>query len=391
MAEQKAKKKKPESGHRMSKRFWFVAFVILALAIGSFFLFKTGLLDFQTVDEQLAAFEAARAIPDAENAAIIYNKLLVNYDEGAFSPEFMDEDLDYLTLREPWLSKDYPELAEWFKDRQDIISTLMMASKMEKCRFSIITDYQQINIDVRLLNTMREWTRLLIRAVNNDIAEGRIDAGIQKCNCLIQMGKHLCQQPVLIYYMIGIPSEALALDAMKTIILQGETTEDHLNIIEAAIPQTKDNWAKVSSKIIEFETLYERKNVSLFKRAGWWLRGLTQDVYDLNRENYLRYLANRRGCRILIALRRYRNKNGRWPKTLDGIKDLVPEEILVDPINGGSFVYKLTEENFILYSKGKNNIDEGGLRRITFDPNEAKRPQIEEDDFLICPTSSRKS
>ncbi|MHC4286337.1 MAG: hypothetical protein ACYSWZ_25725, partial [Planctomycetota bacterium] len=256
------------------------------------------------------------------------------------------------------------------------------------------TDYQQINVDGRLLNAMRGWTRLLIRAVNNDIAEGRIDAGIQKCNCLIQMGKHLCQQPVLIYYMIGVPAEAIGLNGMKTIILQDETTENHLKIIEAAIPQTKDNWAEVSSKIIEFEKLYEKKNVSFFKRSGWWLQqqfGLMPDVFDLTRENYLWHLANRRGSHILIALRRYRNKNGRWPETLEAIKSLIPAEILIDPINGGSFVYKLTEENFTLYSKGKNNIDEGGIYKITVDPNESKWPKTEKDDRLIWPPVSRKT
>ncbi len=87
-----------------------------------------------------------------------------------------------------------------------------------------------------------------------------------------------------------------------------------------------------------------------------------EDGIERMQDRYLRQLADRRSNRIFIALRRYRNRNGRWPQTLDDIQNLVPTEILVDPINGGSFVYKLTEENFTLYSKGKNNIDEGGKR-----------------------------
>ncbi len=77
---------------------------------------------------------------------------------------------------------------------------------------------------------------------------------------------------------------------------------------------------------------------------------------------YFRVTADNHGSRLIVALRRYKNEHGRWPETLDSIKNLVPEEILVDPINGGSFVYKLTGESFTLYSKGKNNIDEGGKR-----------------------------
>jgi hypothetical protein len=392
MVEENAKKKKSKSGQRMAKWIWFVAIAIVIVAIGCYFLSKAGLLDFQNVDEQLAAIEAARAIPDTENAAIIYYQLLEDYDESLLSPDFMDDDLDYLTLREPWLSKDYPELVEWLEDRQDTISKLLQASKMEKCRFPIITDIQLMSGQVEHLSAMRRWAFLLIRAANNDFAEGRIDAGIQKCNCLIQMGKHLCQQPVLLDYLVGIPLEALALNGMKTLILEGDVTEAHLKTIEAIPLLTKNNWTEISSKILEFETLYERKSIGLFDRIKFTWQGMrVEDTIERIRENYLWLIANRRGNRIFIALRRYRNKNGRWPQTLNSIKDLVPEEILVDPINGGSFIYKLTEENFTLYSKGENNIDEGGIRKITVDPNESKWLKTEKDDWLFWPTSSRKT
>ena len=385
MAENKAKKVKPESGQHIRKRFWFVAIVILIVAICCYFLSMTGLLNFQTVDEQLAAIEAAHAIPDSENAAIIYYQLMQDYDESLLSPDFMDEDLDYLTRLEPWSSKDYPELADWLEDRQEIISTLLEASKMEKCRFPIITDIQQMPGQMEHLSAMRRWVFLLTRAANNDIAEGRIDAGIQKCSCLIQIGNHLCQQPVLIDYLVGIAFEALALRSVKTLILEDDVSEKHLKTIEAAIPQTKDDWAEISSKIIEFEMLYERKNVSLFNRVRyfrlWRQFGSTEDIVDRTREIYSRLLADRRGSRILIALRRYRNKTDQWPETLDGIKNLVPEEILVDTINGGSFVYKLTEENFTFYSKGENKIDEDGERSSDSGA----------DDWLIWPSKTRKT
>jgi hypothetical protein len=384
MVEQKAKKKEQESGKRMAKWIWYVAIAILIVAIGCYCLSKAGLLDFQTVDQQLAAIEAAHAIPDEENAAIIYYQLMQDYDKRLLWPDCMyqDDDLASLTWREPWLSKDYPELAQWLKDQQDIISTLLQASKIEKCRFRIITDSQQINVDMRLLNAMREWTRLLILAVNNDVAEGRIDAGIQKCNCLIQMGKHLCQQPVLINYLVGLPVEAVALNGMKTIILQGEPTENHLKIIEAAMLSTENNWNKDSAKILEVERLYEKKQSGFFYRLKRLWRALSEeDTFNRIHTIYLRQIAIRRGSRILIALRRYKNTNGRWPETLDGIKDLVPEEILVDSINGGSFVYKLTEENFTFYSKGENNIDDGG----------EYSNKSGADDWPIWPTSSRKT
>ena len=380
MTEERAKKKKPRSSQHMGKRIGFVVVVILTLAIGPCFLLNTGLLDFQTVDEQLAAIEAARAIPDAENAAIIYNQLLENYDESAFSPDFIDQDLDYLTIYEPWLSKDYPELAEWLKDRQDIISTLLRASEKEKCRFPIVTNAQQMGAQMSRISAMRRWALLLVRAANNDIAEGRIDAAIQKCNCIIKMGNHLYQQSSTIELLDGIAVEALALRSVKTFILEGDVSENNLKTIEEVIPQTKDNWAEVSPKIMEFETLFEKKHADFFYRfKRLWLAFSEEDIFNRTREIYLRQLMYRRGSRILIALRRYRNKTGQWPETLDGIKDLVPEETLIDPINGGSFVYKLTEDNFTLYSKGQNNIDEAGKYKRSYGETSGG------DDWLIWP------
>ncbi|MBW8039071.1 MAG: hypothetical protein FVQ85_03630 [Planctomycetes bacterium] len=362
MAEEKAKKNNSGSSQRMAKWIRYVAIAILIVAIGCYFLSKTDLLDFETVDEQLAAIEAARAIPDEENAAIIYNQLLENYHESSLVPDFMDE-LDYVTGLEPWSSKDYPELAEWLDGRQETISTLLLASKKEECRFPIITDVQQMPFRMEQVRAMSRLSTLLSHAANNDIAEDRVDAFIQKYHCLIQMANHLCQQPVTLDFLFGTLVDSSALDGMRSLIVEGNLTQEHLRTIEAALPHTKDNWAEISSRIIEFETLYGRKNQGLFDRLKFAWQGIRlEDTVELIQDRYLRQLADRRSNRIFIALRRYRNTNGRWPQTLDGIKNLVPEQILVDPINGGSFVYKLTEENFTLYSKGKNNIDEAGER-----------------------------
>jgi hypothetical protein len=66
---------------------------------------------------------------------------------------------------------------------------------------------------------------------------------------------------------------------------------------------------------------------------------------------------------IMVALRRYKNEHGHWPQTLERIKPWVTEEVLTDPHTNGPFVYKLTNDGFILYSKGKNNIDEAGQKK----------------------------
>ena len=108
---------------------------------------------------------------------------------------------------------------------------------------------------------------------------------------------------------------------------------------------------------------------------------LYHQVHDL----YLQLLAKRYSSRIMIALRRYKNEHNQWPGSLEDIKTSAPSEIFIDPINSGDYVYKLTGENFTLYSKGKNGIDEEGVRNTMHDPNEPKWPTTKEDDILFWP------
>jgi hypothetical protein len=384
MPEESLQNKIPKNTKRTRKWLWRTAIVIVIAAIICCLLWKAGLLEFQTIDEQLAAIKAAHAIPDEENAAIIYNKLLENYDESALSPDFLDDDLDDLTRREPWLSKDYPELAEWLKDQQDTISKLLQASKKEKCRFPIIIDVQPMSPRTVRLIAMRRWAYLLVRAANNDIAEGRIDTGIQKYQCLIKMGNHQCQQPVWVDLLVGIAVEEIALHQMVSFIVEGDLTEEHLSTIEAALPHTKDNWSKDSAAVLEVERLYERKQSSFISRLRLWWWDIDEEVLNRIHEIYLRRLTDRHGNRILIALKRYKNKTGHWPESLDVIQSSLKTEIFVDPFNNGSFVYKLTDDSFKLYSKGKNNIDEDGKYKRRYGETS------EGDDWLIWPPRSRK-
>ena len=85
-----------------------------------------------------------------------------------------------------------------------------------------------------------------------------------------------------------------------------------------------------------------------------------------------------------------KNKTGHWPENLEEVKSIAPAEIFIDPINGGSFVYKRTEENFTLYSKGKNNVDEGGEHETKYS-EDYQKVEIIKDDWLIWPPKSRKT
>ncbi|MBE3143818.1 MAG: hypothetical protein IMZ61_07840, partial [Planctomycetes bacterium] len=139
------------------------------------------------------------------------------------------------------------------------------------------------------------------------------------------------------------------------------------------------DWSKESEMPPEFH--YKINIQHLVELMAKINRGVYPGLHD----NYLRIAAQQRGTRLIIAMRRYKNENGHWPEKLEDIKYSVPPEILIDPFNGDSFVYNRTDENFTLYSKGKNGVDEDGK----YDNNWPAKPGA--DDLLIWPFKNKVS
>jgi len=447
-------------------------------------------------DEELTAIEAKYVIPDELNAATIYNKLLQDYDEEVFYTNLSPEDQEKLPMRESWLSKDHPKMAEWIQQQQNTIEKLLEASKIDQCLFRI-NDPANFEKQINRYAAMRRWAFLLVSAANNDIAENRIKEGFQKNMALLQMGKHLYQQPSTTDWLVGTAIEAIGIDQLKTFVITEDATEEYLSSIEKALTGIKYDWNSDFLKILksdelsatrEFARYYEinpkgkirlsrdplgemrsilkkqlenneikeqqyQKSVESLVYLTYWQKKLIkaqtillwfylpsspekaadlikiiyQKYYEMARPDYnwakepreirttpqFKFRLNRyrtiellasvseepyyrihriylrqqmaiRANWLIIALRRYKNQSGRWPENLDEVKPLAPAEIFVDPVNGNSFVYKLADDSFKLYSKGENNIDEDGNR------DQWVYKQMGADDWLIWPPRSQK-
>jgi hypothetical protein len=467
------------------KYFWLcVGGVVIALIVWVFLPEETEGWRPYTFDKELAALEAERVIPDSENAAIIYNQLLEDYNKAAFEPNFADPNLEELIRKEFWLSKDHPEAALWLKQQKSTIVKLVEASKIGQCRFPINADIVSNDILDRL-SAMRRWVNLLISAANNDVAEGRTNQAVEEYIAVLQIGKHQCQQPAMIDFLVGIGIEMLSNSHLKRFIVEGDATEEHLDLMEKALTEIKHDWSYDLPRMLDYEKLLAKNLSGMFygvsqegkvklnpgvatramrtqlpeemkdkfvitywhekgikastilcwfympstpQKAGEiidseykrfyamsepdfdWQKGaekptiqlrfnyryliklttrMLESVYYSIHDTYLRTVSQQKGVLLTIALRRYKNKTGHWPDSLNEIKSLAAEEIFVDPVNSSSFVYKLTNGNFELYSKGKNNIDEDGQYNSTWDPN-SHECKIKEDDWLIWPPMGTK-
>ncbi len=476
---------------RVRKWFWLgVGLVVLGCIVWVFLPDdRTGWRSYKFEKEQ-AALEAERAVPDEENAALIYMKLFAaEANDEASEPNFINEKRYEPTRREPWTSEDYPEMAEWLGKKEGTIAKLMEASRLEKCRFKMNPDLIGFDEHIEVLAKMRKWAYLLVRAGNNDIGEGRIDDGLEKYLAVLSLSNHEYQQQTMVDTLIGIALKALGMGQFNKFVVEGAATESHLRFIEDAVSEVRFDWGRDFGKILEWEKLMAKNLFGRFyeingggrvrfsrdpteePRIYWksrmelesqeqpdellklivepaymWRKlmkaqtilnwfcmpgtpqeagaiidrvyerpyqegecgfgskakpsrfklnyeyvmedmiGMTSEAYQRVHDVYLRVAKDRRGSQILIALRRFKNAEGGWPDVLKEIEPAVSAEVLIDPSNGGPFVYKRTEEGFTLYSRGKNGIDENGEYDVDY-----MAGKTSPDDWMIWPPRGRKT
>ena len=299
-------------------------------------LVVVGVLRFGSIDRQLAAMEAAEAIPDSENAAVAYLNFTATYSAP----------------------------------NRDGIERLIEISKIDKCGFPIPRNRQQIIRSGDFLQDMRDWHRFLNSEINNNLHRDRMREATDICACIYRMARHLrSQSPSSSYYSHGLGFDAVLSLAIKRLIMKGSTTNEHLSALRSVMPPIQDTWKQDRKRLGQVETLMDRvrlRQIGLFKRVTRSIqRFLSKDTpspgtFESIETRYYRQLADTRGHYVLVALRQYKNETGRWPGNLDEVRESLTDEMLTDPHNGEPFFYELTDEGFRLMSTGRNGIDEGG-------------------------------
>jgi len=332
--------------------------------------------DRRSADARLADIEATRNVPDVQDAAIIYRELFRDTRATSLSdsrPESLNGSVFNQRLYEPWRSEEDPELARFIKKHRYIIDKLLDASALHECRFPLTTDITAVLSEVDYAS-MRQWAFLLGFAANNDVEERRLDDATAKWRCLLQMGHHLRQRPVLLDFIVADGIQTIGLKRLIHFVAAEEPTEADLKRIEAMPLSTADAWTEnlrdirtaddlPVQKMMEQWSPTERLKYRFYayrfnKATGGLLNKSTSE--DKAAQSYFRTMALARGLRIIIALKRHRTEIGHWPEGLNEVATSLPEPILTDPLNEGPFIYRRTNGAFELYSTGANKIDEQG-------------------------------
>lgn len=277
---------------------WFlagVAVVILALIIWVFLPEDNEGWRPYTFDNELAELEAKYAIPDSENAAVIYNQLLADeakykerqqekgdklvaellekgtvsipvedvndtnnlfgFSYSTFYPDFWNSDIDYLTRTQTWSSKQYPRAAQWLRQRESTTNMLLEASRKQRCSFPIPPDAMSLRSSMERYGPMRRWAMLLVQASNNDLGDGRLGAALEKTLAVLQMANHLYQQPLLMDFLVAQAFEIHALENLKRAVIQEDFATQHLDLIRETLEGIERDWRSDFLRILECEKL----------------------------------------------------------------------------------------------------------------------------------------
>ena len=270
MTEDRPQNKNTNKAKHHLRHLWAASLVVFIVAIVCCFIWQKCLWNVRSIDEQLAAIEAARAIPDAENAAVYYTRFFTDPNNTST----LDDLSSYTPSAyvEPWAGSEYPELAAELKTHRTFIQTLLNISEMQEARFPVYPSPGSDSFQV--LKNVRKVVYVLSCAAANDLAEGRIDAAHSKYRCQLKLARHLQQQPAWYYNGLGIAIEAAAHGNIKMAVMQDDITQDQLSLLETTLKIPQNNRSEDDEIADKVNNLIERKEKSqqplIIPLKMWW-------------------------------------------------------------------------------------------------------------------------
>ena len=237
-----------------SVHFAIVGLVILSVAKASLWPGDSSGWHPYRFNDELAAIEAKRAVPDVENAAHRYDALFARMDEndepnlivgGVFIRDKVEG--------QPWKGDDYPQVSQWLDSRAGLIDGLLEIGRMEKCRWPVQADtYDAYTVPYEKL---RRSVLLLTAAGNRDLGEGRVNGSLMKYLCVLRIADHRHQQPSMVDSLTAFACERVALQMVRHVLVEAGLSQEKIAEIANRLPPAMDPWPQEWERLSEFEKL----------------------------------------------------------------------------------------------------------------------------------------
>ena len=341
-------------------------------------------------------------IPNAENAAIVYNKIFALMSNKVY---IKDNNLfgDFMSASKRKLNEDIWQNIESAVSRnKDILPLLEIAISKPKCNFRerLSNDPLQNVTYYKSIHDLNRFVQAIILVKSRD---GQLDEAIHYVNVALKLSDSLADEPSYIGQLtrMGVLSRtSITLrDSLESINLsekqiselyscfaevninpgalclwRGERAQgiayyknykgfalrfmggidpDQLNFLKQM--QYNIDHVSVPLRVIKDERLY-------FKTEAPNFIGYSDIAPSLSDIAKMRdsCQAEISGTMITLALKAYNIKFGNYPDTLDKCEEKYKLNDFADPYSGKNFVYKRQGKGFLLYSLGPNLADDKG-------------------------------
>ena len=228
-------------------------------------------------DYELKDLEAKRAVPDSENAAIAYQKIIAKLDVND-APPFFDggkhKECNEPSTRIFWRGTDHPETANFVDERIPLIYEFMSGSQMERCAFPAWTNVADIPNDY--VSKIRKLAYLVISSANKDMGEGKINNALEKYGSLVLAGRQLQHQTSFIDLLVGVAIEAMAERQLQLAIIEANLNQSELSYIQRMLPSPVDDWNELYPTIMQYEKILMKNMFGLM-------------LYETNDEGTVRF------------------------------------------------------------------------------------------------------
>lgn len=361
-------------------------------------------------------------VPDAENAALIYEKA---WTELGDLPKDICDVARALSEIPPkrWPASDRKALSEFLRSKADAVGLTKRAANTSKCRFPL--DYQAgLQMELPHQSHMISLTKLMRLDATDRVGRGDFEGASESALAGMRVSRHSRTDAVLVSNIAGIACYAISTDALDTVLRLGEPTpgqlQSTLSGLEREAPETDMTRALAADMGVMCD-IYDRFRTGA-PIAGrpwkeeegppvWWLRLLLardETLYLESMAGFLRladkpYFESRddalaiesrierapewriflakivtpRGSdlfaaasraeaqyqvlRLAVALMIYDKMHGCFPVRLDQLAPEIIPRTPSDPFSGKAYVYRREGKGFVVYSLDRNMKDDGGV------------------------------
>ena len=244
---------------RRPRRYFWAAIGLILLASGVWIFLPNDSQGWRpyAFENEMEAFLAKHRVPDAENAARIYEEICRTWGEGDPNEPNVPADWYDRARNGPWRGEEYSAVAAWLDYHEPTVKRLVEAAGLERCFFeqSIRGWLAPLNAEIPPTADMRQLAFLLAAAANRDWGQRGLDVSVQKQLVVLRLGEHLSSQPEPMFALVGAAVETLAMEQFNRAMVQGDLDSDYLDRVHRAVAAIQTNWRSTFEATLELERL----------------------------------------------------------------------------------------------------------------------------------------